>query len=224
MSDLGFGLDVPSLRATEDAFTRDVLTAAKGAVDDATVWLERTLEEVTRAGVPGRLWRAWASEVYPGRGIAQAPSGIVFVNGGARSQGAMEFFTQPGRIVGRSEQWLAIPTPAAGSRGRQRDLTPGQWERQTGIRLRFVYRPGKAALLVADEGTTNARTGAFRPITRKRTAADAKRGYVRGAQSVPIFVLVPFVPFRNSVGIDQLIQTAETRLLGDFDRRLDALG
>lgn len=224
MIEVDLKLDVPSLRATDDGIVRRVLRAGKDAVSDATRRLERDLEDATRASVPGRLWRAWKSDVFPsGSAIAQSPAGQVYVNGRARSQGAMDFFTKPGRIVGSYGQWLAIPTPAAGSRGRQRDLTPGQWEKITGIRLRFVYRRGKPGLLVADMGTTSARSGSFRPITRKRTKADEKRGYVRGAQTVPIFILVPYVPFANSVAIEPMIRAAGTRMIEDFDKRLGAL-
>lgn len=73
------------------------------------------------------------------------------------------------------------------------------------MKLRYVYRPGKPALLVVDEATTNARTGSARPITRKRTAADLRRGFVRGAQTVPIFVLLPTVPFSAKFSIDSVV-------------------
>lgn len=214
-------LDVDSLRAAEQEITRGVLSAGKESIAETTRWLEQQLEEATRAGVPGRLWRAWASEVYPeGKRLARNPVGQVFVKGGVRSKGAMTFHTQPGRIVGRSEQWLAIPLPAAGSRGRGRDLTPGEWERRHGTRLRFVYRAGKSALLVADGATLSGRTGTFRPLTRKRAAADARRGFARGEMTVPIFVLVPFVPFKNSVAIDPLISSAEAKLVGTYEKRI----
>jgi len=223
--DIDLALDVDSLRATEDRIARGTLRAAKESVVDTTKWLERTLEDLTRASVPGRLWRAWKSDTFPtGSGLARAPAGTVYVNGGARSHGAMEFHTRPGRIQAKDGFWLAIPLPAAGSRGRQRNLTPGEWERINGVRLRFVYRPGKPALLVADEGTTNTRTGTFRRITRRRTEADMRRGFVRGAQTVPIFVLVPYVPFKNSVAIRPVLDQAPDRLRKDFDRRLSVAG
>lgn len=200
------------LAALGDRIIRGELKAARQAAAEVTREVEKALEERTREAVPGRLWRAWRSDIYPKAGISREPAGIVSINGGSRSRGALEFFTSPGRIQGRNGQWLAIPLPAAGPRGRTRNLTPGDWERQTGKRLRLVYRPGKPGLLVADMGTINARTGTFRPITRARTAADARRGFMRGEQTVPIFVLVPFVPFRNAFSIDQVVAPVAGRL------------
>lgn len=220
--ELGFAVDSAALSETADRLARAYLGAAKESVGDTTKWLERELESLTKEAVPGRLWRAWASEVFPkGKAIAREPVGTVFVNGGARSRGAMAFWSSSGRIQGTRDQWLAIPTQAAGPRGRARNLTPGEWERQNGQRLRFVFRGGRrSALLVADTGTTNVATGRFRPITRKRTAADGRRGYVRGEQTVVIFVLVPFVAFGNRFSIQGAISGAEGRMEADFHKRV----
>jgi hypothetical protein len=214
-------LNTGALSAVSDALARKYLTAGKASVVDATKWLERELEALTRDAVPGKLWRAWASETFPrGGGIARNPAGTVFVNGRKRSEGAMKFWTQPGRISGSYGQWLAIPTDAAGSRGRMRDLTPGQWEAATGQRLRFVYRGGRRSALLVAEGTVNARSGGYRAITRKRTAADARRGFVRGNASIVIFVLVPFVAFGNRVAIGPAVRQAEGRMVKDFVARV----
>lgn len=225
MIQAGLSLDNNAALAEADRITRAALGAAKDGLADATKGLERDLEELTRAAVPGRLWRAWKSEIFPrGRAVARDPVGTVFVNGGSRSLGAITFWTQPGRIKGKDGGWLAIPLPAAGSKGRGRNLTPGEWERRTGKRLRFVYRGGKrSALLVADMGTTNARTGAYRPITRARTKADMQRGFLRGEQSVPIFVLVPQVAFGNRVAVGPAIARAQTRLTSEIGSRLAAV-
>lgn len=218
-------IDHASVVAEIDRLTRGVLRVAGETVADATKALERDLEAATRTAVGGRLWRAWSSEVFPTRGrIARSPAGNVFVNGGLRSQGAMEFHTRAGRIRGSYGQYLAIPLPAAGSRGRLRDLTPGEWERKTGIRLRFVYRPRRASLLVADMGTTNRGTGRFRKITRQRTAADERRGFVRGEQTVPIFVLVATVPFANDVAVEPLVDRARRSMHDNFSKRMGEIG
>lgn len=220
--DLLFEIDSSALTSAADKVARAYLKAGKDTIAEVTKTLERELEQITRDAVPGRLWRAWGSEVFPrGQAIAREPVGTVFVNGGHRSRGAMAFWSRPGRIAGKTGQWLAIPLPAAGSRGRTRDLTPGEWERRTGKRLRFVYRGGhRSALLVADMGTTNARSGTFRPITRKRTQADARRGFVRGEQSVPIFVLVPFVAFGNRIAIQPAVERARSRVAPKFNSRV----
>lgn len=212
--DLGFSIEGAAL-AGERA-TREQLSIATRAVSEITRAAEQQLEARTREAVPGRLWRAWKSETFPRRGPAREPAGTIFINGGSRSRGAIDFLTSPGRIQKDDGGWLAIPLPAAGPRGRTRNLTPGEWERQNGARLRFVYRPGKSALLVADLGTTNARTGTFRPITRARRAADERRGFLRGEQTVPIFVLVPFVPFRNAFAINDVLDPLPGRLASRY--------
>jgi hypothetical protein len=215
-------LDAPQLREAREKVVRKVLKAGVDSIRSTVREIEKDLEAATREAVPGRLWRAWASETFPKGGkLAREPVGTVFVKGGDRSTGAMTFNTKQGRIRGKDTQWLAIPTPAAGSRGRQRMLTPGDWERITGVRLRFVYRKGKPGLLVA-EGTTNGRSGQFRKITRKRTKADERRGFVRGQQTVVIFVLVPFVDFANRVAIDPIVARAAARLTQDFVRRVES--
>jgi hypothetical protein len=78
--------------------------------------------------------------------------------------------------------WLAIPTAAAGKSLRGGRITPGEWERRNGLRLRFVYRRSGPSLLVA-EGRLNTKGRAVR--SRSRTG--------RGAATVPIFLLVPQV-------------------------------
>lgn len=210
-------IDSAALTKAADQLARQYLGAGKEAVSEATKALERELEDLTRQAVPGRLWRAWRSEVHPrGNRIAASPAGTVFVNGGTRSRGAITFWSQPGRIAGKSGQWLAIPTEAAGPRGRGRDLTPGEWERRNGQRLRFVYRGGRRSALLVAEGTANGRTGTYRKITRARTAADERRGYQRGVQTVVIFVLVPQVAFGNRMALQPAIQRAQGRLAQGF--------
>lgn len=207
------------LKAAEDAIIRETLGDLSQAVAEQTRAMEKDLEGITRMAVPGKLWRAWKSESWPAGGKpALRPKGEVYVNGGARSQGAMIFATQQGRIKSKNDFWLAIPTAAAGSRGRIRELTPGEWERTHGKKLDFIYRPGKPGLLVA-RGTTNQRTGTFRPLTAKRSKADQRRGYVRGEQSVIIFVLVPYVDFKPAFAIEP-IKARNGKLLADRVGRL----
>lgn len=204
---IGLHIDPADLAKAEDAIIRRTLGRVTEIVREETRGLETDLEGLTRMAVPGRLWRAWRSAVNPRRGMARQPAGQVFVNGGNRSLGAMTFHSEKGRIVSKDGQYLAIPLPAAGSRGRGRTLTPGEWERRTGQRLRFVYRPGRASLLVADGGTLNARTGTFRAGTAKRQASG------RGLATVPIFALVPFVDFKPGFSVEPVVNRREQRFL-----------
>lgn len=193
-------IDRAQLQTAADEIIREGLTSLKSAVERHTRGLEQDLETITKAAVPGRLWRAWKSNVFP-RGIARAPLGEVFISGGSRSVGAIEFFSNQGRIAGKSGQFLAFPTAAAGARGRKRDLTPGEWERRNGVLLRFVYRPGKrASFLVLDEGVLSGRNR-----IGKRNS-DRRRATGRGNTTIIIFVLIPFVDFRPRFAIEPAVK------------------
>jgi hypothetical protein len=78
--------------------------------------------------------------------------------------------------------WLAIPTAAAGKSTRGGRITPGEWEKRRGLRLRFVYRRTGPSLLVA-EGRLN--TKGLAVVSRSKTG--------RGKLTAPIFLLVPQV-------------------------------
>jgi len=52
-------------------------------------------------------------------------------------------------IRSRNGVWLAIPAPAADKSARGGRITPGEWERRRGLRLRFVYRSRGPSLLMA---------------------------------------------------------------------------
>jgi hypothetical protein len=93
-------------------------------------------------------------------------------------------------IWSRNGFWLAIPTPAAGKSTRGGRITPGEWERRTGLRLGFIYRRRGPSLLVA-EGRLNSKGRAV--------ASRSKTG--RGLTTVPIFLLVPQVKLRKRLDL-----------------------
>ncbi len=86
--------------------------------------------------------------------------------------------------------WLAIPTPAAGKAARGGRITPGEWERRTGLRLRFIYRRRGPSLLVA-EGRLNS----------KGRAVESRAKTGRGLTTVPIFLLVPQVKLQKRLDL-----------------------
>ena len=61
-------------------------------------------------------------------------------------------------------------------------ITPGEWQRRTGLKLKFVYRRSGPSLLVA-EGRVNSAGRAVE--SRSKTG--------RGLTTVPVFILVPQV-------------------------------
>jgi len=211
-------IDGKAFDTASDKLIRAYLSAGTKAVSTTAKKLERRLESATQAAVPGKLWRAWQSSAFPRSGPARNPTATVWLKGRAdgRTGGAVSFWTQPGAIRGKRGQYLAVPLPSAGSRGRSRDLTPGEWERRTGQKLRFVYRAGNYSLLVATGGTTNARTGTFRPLTSGRQRAG--RGGANPLQTsvVPIFVLIPVVRFRNAFAIEPIVNASDGALAQEF--------
>lgn len=221
-------LDRAQMQAVEEAIVREVLLAATRSIRAETKGLERDLEDATRSHVPGRLWRAWGSKAFPKAGTAAwEPSGSVFVNGGARSRGAIKYWTQSGVNRSASGFYLAVPTAQAGPRGRARDLTPGEWERRNGIKLHFVYRGGgKPALLMARQVLFGANGSGVRPVTVRRVK-NKKYANVDGSavktRDVPIFVLIPLQRFANKFSLAPIIARREKMLVDNFEKRLSKI-
>ncbi|MGY6634466.1 MAG: DUF6441 family protein [Alkalilacustris sp.] len=134
--------------------------------------------QITGAGLGQRLANTIRSEQFPKGRPSLSAAAVVWSKApviiGAHEKGPL--------IRSRNGFWLAIPTPAAGKSARGGRITPGEWERRSGLRLRFVYRRTGPSLLVA-EGRLNARGRAV--ASRSRTG--------RGVTTVPIFLLVPQV-------------------------------
>ena len=138
--------------------------------------------QITRAGLGARLGNSIRLATWPkGRDSLNAAA-LVWSNApvivGAHDAGPL--------IRSREGFWLAIPTPAAGKSTRGGRITPGEWERRTGLPLRFIYRRRGPSLLVA-EARVNSKGRAV--------ASRAKTG--RGKVTAPIFLLVPQVKLRK---------------------------
>ena len=106
-------------------------------------------------------------------------------------------------IRSRNGFWLAIPTPAAGKSARGGRISPGEWERRTGLRLRFIYRRQGPSLLVA-EGRLNTQGRAV--------ASRSKTG--RGLLTAPIFLLVPQVKLAKRLDFARAAEAAVGRIPG----------
>jgi hypothetical protein len=159
------------VKAGEKAATAAVRQAGEGL---KAAW--RT--QIIGAGLGARLAKTIRSQTYPRSGQSLNAAVVVWSKApvivGAHDTGPL--------IRSRNGFWLAIPTAAAGKSLRGGRITPGEWERRNGLRLRFVYRRSGPSLLVA-EGRLNTKGRAVR--SRSRTG--------RGAATVPIFLLVPQV-------------------------------
>ena len=142
--------------------------------------------QITGAGLGQRLANTIRSEQFPKGRPSLSAAAVVWSKApviiGAHDTGQL--------IRSRNGFWLAIPTPAAGKSARGGRITPGEWERRSGLRLRFVYRRTGPSLLVV-EGRLNARGRAV--------ASSSRTG--RGVTTVPIFLLVPQVQLRKRLDL-----------------------
>ena len=187
--------DLVAMMAAEiKAGERAVTTATREAGSNLkTAWRG----QITGAGLGQRLANTIRSEQFPKGRPSLSAAALVWSKApviiGAHDAGPL--------IRSKNGFWLAIPTPAAGKSARGGRITPGEWERRSGQRLRFVYRRTGPSLLVA-EGRLNARGRAV--------ASRSKTG--RGVTTVPIFLLVPQVKLPKRLDLAR-----------DADRASDAM-
>ncbi|CAM5772684.1 DUF6441 family protein [Bosea minatitlanensis] len=183
MPDLG-----KALAGTEQA----IESAVTSGMRDATTGLKDALrQDVMSARLGERLSRTWRGKTYPDTGASMEAAAFVWSN----APKLIDAFDRGVVIRSKNGFWLAIPTAAAGPRGigangRSARITPGGWERRTGMRLRFVYRRGRPSLLVADNARINSK-GRAAPNRRKT-----------GQATAVIFLLVPQVSLRKRLDID----------------------
>ncbi len=173
-------LDIdPDLVAMMRAEIKAGEKAVTGAMREAGAGLKTAWRgQITGAGLGRRLANSIRNATYPKAGESLNATALVWSKApviiGAHNAGPL--------IRSRDGFWLAIPTDAAGKSMCGGRITPGEWERRTGLRLRFVYRRRGPSLLVA-EGRLNTKGRAV--------ASRSKTG--RGRATVPIFLLVPQV-------------------------------
>lgn len=169
------------VKAGEKAVTTAMRDAGTGL---KTAWRA----QITGAGLGARLTRTIRSEQFPKGRTSLNAAALVWSKApvivGAHDTGPL--------IRSKNGFWLAIPTPAAGKSLRGGRITPDEWERRTGLRLRFVYRRMGPSLLVA-EGRLNKKGRAV--------ASRSKTG--RGLTTVPIFLLVPQVRLPKRLDLER---------------------
>ena len=177
------------IRAGEKAVTTAMREAGAGL---KSAWRG----QITGAGLGTRLGNSIRLATYPKGGESLNAAALVWSNApvivGAHDAGPL--------IRSRDGFWLAIPTPAAGKSTRGGRITPGEWERRTGLRLRFVYRKRGPSLLVADTARLN---------TRGLVAANRRK---TGHSTVIVFLLVPQVTLRKRLNIDAIAKRQAARV------------
>jgi len=146
------------------------------------------------------LANTWRGVAYPRAGqISLGAAGTIY----SKAPHIVEAFSASTTIRSKSGFFLAIPTPEAMTmRGSRRERpTPDSIERRLGLKLQFVYRPGKASLLVANLRRRTGKRGGF--------AAPSARS---ATESVVLFFLVPFVRLKQVFDME----ATENRALDDL--------
>lgn len=103
--------------------------------------------QVRSAGLGIRLANTWRGDVYPQTKKSISAAGVIYT----KAQKIMSGFEYQSTIHSSQSFWLAIPTPAVKKRISGKRMTPALYECSKGIRLRFVYRPHGASLLVHEQ-------------------------------------------------------------------------
>lgn len=128
--------------------------------------------QITGAGLGTRLANSIRLASFPKSGESLNAAALVWSNApvivGAHDTGPL--------IRSKSGFWLAIPTPAAGESCLGGRITPSEWERRTGLRLRFIYRRRGLSLLVA-EGRLNTKGRPWRQSRKLAGASSPHRSF-----------------------------------------------
>lgn len=217
---IALSIDKAAAYKEADRTTRLVLRGALDAVKIETRGLEQDLEKIARIAVPGRLWRGFNSKTYPKTGVAKVPVGEVFFGGktNGRSQGALAYWTQEGRISRGGGRYLAVPTKAAGGRGFGTGRgfvtnSPKELERRLGTKLHFrpSKKPGGHPVLVLENARVSAKTGRAKPeIAGRKNVVDG----------VVMFVLIPFNDFKNAFAIEPVVERRRDTLPATVERSI----
>lgn len=191
------------VKAGERAVTTAVRDAGRKLRDD---WRG----QIRGSGLGDRLARSIRLDLFP-RGRDSISTAALVYSRASRVVAAHE----AGPLIrSRDGFFLAIPTEAAGrGRGGAR-ITPAEWERRRGLRLRLVYRRNAPSLLVAE---ARVNTRGLAQASRSKTG--------RGVATVPIFILVPQVRLRKRLDLARDADRAAAALPGAIvnawvDRRL----
>ncbi|MDN5786913.1 DUF6441 family protein [Pseudorhodobacter sp.] len=188
--------DLPRfMKGQIDVGARAVTAGVAGAtLDLKTAWRG----QITSAGLGNKLAGSIRSQVFPKGKASPNAAGLVW----SKAPKLISAHNTGPLIRSSDGFWLAIPLPAAGKGARGAKITPLQWERRTGKRLRFVFRKGNTALLVADDSRENKRRLAVNKGGKRR-----KDGILTGAATIPIFVLVPQVKLRKRLDLDAVARS-----------------
>jgi len=178
--------------------------------DEALLAQARLRQQAFAGGLGAKIANAWRQQQFPKSGPSLGAAALVW----SKAPLIVDAFNRGTPIRSRAGFFLAVPLPAAGRGIGGKKITPGEFERRTGTRLRFVYRRGRPSLLVAENARLTAR-GAFRlNETRRRDGTRATRTANR--TSIPVFVLLPQVNPRKRFDVAGVARAADSALAARF--------
>lgn len=173
-------------------------------------------QDVVSGGLGRRLSRNWRQKDYPEHGASLSAASLVSAN----APELMRAFDEGVTARAANSRFLAIPTDAAPKLGSDRKrLTPNNFPEHRYGPLRFVYRPGRASLLVVD--SQRERKGKRGGYTRSRSKRALKSGH--GLVTVAMFLLVPQVRLRRRLKVKAVTDAVSAGLAGDIDTAFQAL-
>ena len=205
----------------------DLAKAVTGGIGEGTELLKQDLRGETARALSGNsLPRAWRSRLFPKSGSSVDAAGWVET----KAPTLIDVFSLGATIRARGGVWLAVPLPAAGkyglrsgaggfgvttnSRGARARITPGGFERRTGLKLRFVFGRGRKAYLVVDEAQLTRGLAA-----KYRTKGRGSKLYGPSGRTIAVFALVPQVTLKKRLDLDAIADRAGARVPGLIVKR-----
>jgi len=157
--------------------------------------------QIASAGLGERLGRTIRDQYFPKSGASIEAAALIY----SRAPHIVGAFDQGVTIRAKDGFWLAIPTEAAGKSSKGGRITPGEWERRNGRRLKFIYRRGRPGLLV-DTGDVLPRAR----VMKRDGTSRAARGFRN--RSVIIFILVPQVRLTKRLDLETVAREWQDKL------------
>lgn len=211
-----FSRTVPDVAAALRGAGIEVAKSVTAGMREITDGLKQDLRnDVVSTGLGKRLANTWRGQTFPRTGESIEAAAYVSSN----APKLIDAFDRGVTIVAKGRKYLAIPTADAGVRqtaGRRASgstgntLTPAAWERETGVKLRFVPS-GKGGVLVADGFY---RRQASRLQGRKSFRPIREAGPTQGRAFVVVFILVKQVKLRKRLDLDATAQRWADRVPG----------
>ncbi len=191
--------DLRKVMATE---LQTAIHAVSQGVQQATDGLKGELrDQVTNAGLGGKLAQTWRGQIYPRGGQSLNAAGFVW----SKAPDIISAFAEGVTIRSKHGRFLAIPTQYV-IRQKNRRISPADFE-EAGIPLRYIPPQGarKVGLLVADNFRVTSKG-------RARVASSTALRTGRGLASIIMFILVPQVSLRKRLNVDGAAQKWIDRL------------